>query len=94
MSIRGTAKIERYNPKTRMARAKIIESLDVIERGAKIGPVGRKFDVVPPVRSDVDLEASILAAVYPNSLLRAEPGGLHRSRREGRREASGCASSP
>ncbi len=65
VSIRGTSKIERYNPKTRMARAKIIESLDVIERGAKIGPVGRKFDVVPAVKSDVDLEASILASVYP-----------------------------
>jgi hypothetical protein len=65
VSIRGTAKIERYNPKTRMARAKIIEALDVIERGVKIGPVGRKFDVVPPVRSDIDLDANILAATYP-----------------------------
>ncbi len=65
VSIRGTAKIERYNPKTHMVRAKIIESLDVIERGCKVGPVGRKFDVVPPVNSDIDLEASILAAVYP-----------------------------
>jgi hypothetical protein len=67
VSIRGTAKIERYNPKTKMARAKIIESLDVIERGAKIGPVGRKFDVVPAVRSDIDLDASILASVYPDT---------------------------
>ncbi|MFT3768624.1 MAG: LysM peptidoglycan-binding domain-containing protein [Minicystis sp.] len=66
VSIRGTAKIERYNPKTKMVRAKIIEALDVIERGAKVGPVGRKFDVVPPIRSDIDLEVSILASVYPN----------------------------
>jgi hypothetical protein len=65
VSIRGTAKVDRYNPKTRMARAKIIESLDVIDRGAKIGPVGRKFDVVPPVHSDRDLEATIVAAVHP-----------------------------
>jgi LysM repeat protein len=66
VSIRGTAKIERYNPKTKMVRAKIIEAIDVIERGVKIGPVGRKFDVVPPARSNVDLEASILASLYPN----------------------------
>ena len=66
VSIRGTAKIDRYNPKTKMVRAKIIEALDVIERGCKIGPVGRKFDVVPPIRSDVDLEVSILASLYPN----------------------------
>lgn len=67
VSIRGTAKVERYNPKTKMVRAKIIESLDVIERGAKVGPVGRKFDVVPPRKSDVDLEVSILASVYPHN---------------------------
>lgn len=65
VSIRGTARIDRYNPKTHMVRAKIIEALDVIERGTKIGPVGRKFDVVPPVKSDVDLEASILGSNYP-----------------------------
>jgi hypothetical protein len=66
VSIRGTAKIERYNPKTKMVRAKIIEAIDVIERGAKIGPVGRKFDVVPPQKSEIDLEVNILASVYPN----------------------------
>ena len=65
VSIRGTAKIERYTPQPTLARAKIIESLDVIDRGAKIGPVGRKFDVVPPVKSDRDLDATILAAVHP-----------------------------
>lgn len=68
VSIRGTAKIERVNPKTRMVRAKIVESLDVIERGARVGPVGRRFDVVAPVASEVDLEAKILASVYPYQL--------------------------
>lgn len=67
VSIRGTARIERYNPKTKMVRAKIIEAIDVIERGIKVGPVGRKFDVVPPVQSAIDLDASILASVYPGA---------------------------
>ena len=31
------------------------KSLDVIERGARIGPVGRRFEVVPPVRNDADV---------------------------------------
>ncbi len=66
VSIRGTVQIERLNTKTRMARAKIIESLDVIERGAKVGPVGRRFDVVPPATSDKDLDATILASIYPH----------------------------
>jgi len=65
VSIRGTAKVERINLKTRTVRAKILESLDVIERGARVGPVGRRFDVVAPTTSDVDLEAVILASIYP-----------------------------
>jgi hypothetical protein len=68
VSIRGTAKIDRYNPKTRMVRARITEALDTIERGVKVGPVARKFDVVPPVAADDDLDANILASLYPNQV--------------------------
>ncbi len=68
VSIRGTVKIDRYNPKTRMVRARIIEALDVIERGVKVGPVGRKFDVVPPVVADQDIDANIIASLYPNQV--------------------------
>jgi hypothetical protein len=68
VSIRGTVRIDRYNPKTRMVRARITEALDVIERGVKVGPVGRKFDVVPPVVADQDVDANILASLYPNQV--------------------------
>lgn len=69
VSIRGTARIERYNPKTRMARAHIVEALDVIERGAKVGPVVRQLDKgVKPTPSAEDLEARILASIYPYQL--------------------------
>ena len=68
VSIRGTARIDRYNTKTRMVRARITEALDVIERGAKVGPVARKFDIVPPVAADQDLDANILASLYPNQV--------------------------
>ena len=68
VSIRGTARIDRYNPKTRMVRARITEALDTIERGVKVGPVARKFDVVPPVVADADLDANILASLYPNQV--------------------------
>jgi LysM domain len=66
VSIRGTARIDRFNPKTRMVRAKIVESVDVIERGERIGPVGRRFDVVAPSRNEQDVEAKIIAALYPS----------------------------
>lgn len=66
VAILGTAKVDRWDPKTRIARAQITESLDVIERGAKIGPVGRRFDVVPPQASEVDVWAKITASLYPH----------------------------
>jgi hypothetical protein len=66
VSIRGTARVERYNPKTHMVRARVIESVDTIERGAKVGPVGRRFEVVPPKQSEQDLDASIATALFPH----------------------------
>jgi hypothetical protein len=65
VSIRGTARVLRINPQTKMVKARLTESLDVIERGAKVGPVTRRFDVAPPIVSDVDLEARILASIDP-----------------------------
>jgi len=67
VSIRGTVRIDRLNTETRMARGRVIESLDTIERGAKVGPVERSFVVVPPVSSDSDVEAKIVAALYPHA---------------------------
>lgn len=66
VSIRGTARVDRYNPKTHMARAQVIEAIDTIERGAKVGPIGRRFEVVPPKVADQDLDTSIAAALFPN----------------------------
>ncbi|MGE3673740.1 MAG: LysM peptidoglycan-binding domain-containing protein [Polyangiaceae bacterium] len=66
VAIKGSVKIEQWDPKTRIARGKIVESLDVIERGMKLGPVGRRFDVVPPKRNDTDVWARILTGVYPH----------------------------
>ncbi len=65
ISIRGTVKIERYNPDTQMAKAMVTEELDTIERGTKVGPVKRAFDVIPPTISENDLEAKILTSIYP-----------------------------
>ncbi|MCA9631324.1 MAG: LysM peptidoglycan-binding domain-containing protein [Myxococcales bacterium] len=66
VAIKGSVKIEQWDPKSRVARGKIVESLDVIERGMKVGPVGRRFDVVPPKRNDADVWARILTSVYPH----------------------------
>ncbi len=67
VSIVGVLKIDRYNSETRMARATIVEARDIIERGVKVGPVERKFDVVSPVVSAADIDAQIAAAFYPHA---------------------------
>lgn len=63
--IRGIAEVNRVNRKTRMVRARIVESLDVIHRGVKVGPMERKIDVVKPVRNKKTIEAQIVGALYP-----------------------------
>ncbi|MGK4007786.1 LysM peptidoglycan-binding domain-containing protein [Sorangium sp. So ce1036] len=68
VTVRGTARVDRYNPKTHMVRARIVESLDTIERGDRVGSVLRRFDVVPPTSSAQDIEAKILASIYPYQL--------------------------
>jgi hypothetical protein len=48
-----------------MVRARIVESMTVIERGAKVGPVRRQIETVKPVRNDKTVEAKIVGALYP-----------------------------
>ncbi|MFZ5889448.1 MAG: LysM peptidoglycan-binding domain-containing protein [Myxococcota bacterium] len=69
VAVNGTVKIDRWDPKTRIARGVISESVDVIERGAKVGPVGRKFDVIPPKPSARKVEARVLTSFYPHVYL-------------------------
>jgi hypothetical protein len=65
----GTMKVDDWNPNTRMARGQLIESLDTVERGDKVGPVGRRFDIVPPRKNDADLEARVLTSMYPHEIM-------------------------
>lgn len=67
IEIQGTVKVDQWNPKERVARARITESLDAIERGARVGPIQRRFEVVPPARNDKDVEATILTSVHPHN---------------------------
>ena len=51
-----------------MARAKLVESLDVIGRGSLIGPMTRRFEIVPPVKNEAEVWAHVAASVYPHVL--------------------------
>jgi hypothetical protein len=66
VQIGGTARVDQWNAQDRVARARIVESLNVIERGAKVGPLDRTFNVVPPRRNEVDVQAHVLASLHPN----------------------------
>lgn len=69
VAFKGTVRVDQFDPETRIARGEIIESLDVIERGAKVGPVGRRFDVVAPKRNEQDLWARVLTSFYPHEIM-------------------------
>ncbi len=64
IQIQGTVRVDSWNPAARIARGQIIESLDVIERGARIGPIMRKFAIVAPARNQSDVQAHVLASIH------------------------------
>jgi hypothetical protein len=64
VQILGTARVDQYDPHEHLARARIVESLDVIERGADVGPLERRFQIVPPKRNDAEVQAHVLASVH------------------------------
>ncbi|HVR18726.1 MAG TPA: LysM peptidoglycan-binding domain-containing protein, partial [Polyangiaceae bacterium] len=66
VAILGTVRVEKFDPNSRIATARIVESRDVIERGARIGPVRRRFDVVPPLPNTKAVRARVLTSLYPH----------------------------
>jgi hypothetical protein len=69
VEVRGTVKVTAWDPKTKVARAKVTESLDVMERGNQIGPVGRRFDVVPPATNQKEVWGKISGGLNPREVL-------------------------
>ena len=69
VAVKKTVRVDAFDGKTRMAHGRIVESVDVIERGAKLGPVGRRFMVVAPKPSSVTLRARVLNSLYPHVYL-------------------------
>lgn len=68
VEIQGTVKVDQWNAKEHIARARITESLDTIERGARVAPMTRRFEVVAPVRNDNDVTASVVTSVHPHEV--------------------------
>lgn len=66
--IYGTIRVDGWDRDSRIVKGVVIESLDAIERGFSVGPVGRRFDVVPPRPAEVDVEARLLNGLQPTFL--------------------------
>ncbi|MCG8424932.1 MAG: LysM peptidoglycan-binding domain-containing protein [Proteobacteria bacterium] len=55
--------------KGKRARAVITDSLDVIERGARVGPLQRTFRTVEPRRNKVDVQGTVVAMLGSEQLI-------------------------
>jgi len=67
--IKGTIRISDFDPKQHVARAEILENNDAIERGVKVGSVGRRYNVVPTKPSRVTVWVRLLNGIYPHVYL-------------------------
>lgn len=63
--IRGVVELDRVNPKTKMARARLLESMSEIHRGCKLAPYERNLDAITPVANKKTTQARIIGSVYP-----------------------------
>jgi hypothetical protein len=59
ITLQGTLRVDAWNPDTRIARAQVVETLDAIERGARVGPIPRSFEVVSPKKNAADVAAHV-----------------------------------
>jgi LysM repeat protein len=66
VKVYGTVRVESWDRETQIARTTLIESIDSVERGFQVGPVGRRFDVVPPQAATADVEARVLTGLHPH----------------------------
>ena len=55
--------------KGKRARAVITDSVDVIERGARVGPLPRTFRTVEPTRAEADVQGTIVATLGSDALI-------------------------
>ncbi|MBW2278637.1 MAG: LysM peptidoglycan-binding domain-containing protein [Deltaproteobacteria bacterium] len=65
VEILGVVRVISYNPEKKVARVVVDESMRPIERGTMIGPVHRRFSLVPPVINDRELSGYIIAFLDP-----------------------------
>jgi hypothetical protein len=71
VEILGVVRVISFDPDKRIARVVVDESLKPIERGTRIGPVHRRFEMVPAVPNESELQGRIIAFLDPTVLAAA-----------------------
>ncbi len=69
VKIQGVVQVEYVNLKTRVVRALVVESMDVVERGAKVGFLEHEYRIVPPQKASKDVTARVLTSMYPHVVM-------------------------
>jgi hypothetical protein len=69
VALKGSIKVEYVNLKTRVVRGLIVESTDVIERGAKVGLLDYDYELVEPKKAQKDVTARVLTSMYPHVIM-------------------------
>jgi hypothetical protein len=65
VEVLGIVRVISYDPEKKIARVVVDESIHPIERGTMIGPVHRRFSLVPPVVNDRELKGHVIAFLDP-----------------------------
>lgn len=65
----GTVRVHSYDRGKRLAKARIVEAIDPIERGYRVGVVVRHFEMADPRRNEKSLSARVIATLRPRELL-------------------------
>ncbi len=64
----GTVRLRSYDRDRGVGRATITEALDPIERGFRVAPIPRRFEVVPPRENARDIQGDVVATLRPLQL--------------------------
>jgi hypothetical protein len=67
--IQGSVLISSFDPEKSLARAKVVETIDPIERGMPVVLMDRRFILEPPRPNKTNVRAKIIASTQPRTLL-------------------------
>ncbi|MCA9581579.1 MAG: LysM peptidoglycan-binding domain-containing protein [Myxococcales bacterium] len=65
----GTVQLVDYDKEKRIGRAKVIESMDPIERGLRVSAAPRRFTTIAPRVASNNVEGTVIASAWPNVIM-------------------------